>query len=444
MLHLRRFIRPLVVLALLATALALVSSPAAAQTAKVFRFENTDPSDDWEVRVTIESFGGCGENEGRGGGSSDWLERGDQWGEVLDLDCSYTFSAIARNEVDNEGELCDAELAWNGGSYGDELRTRGRGPSDTTDVDVRHEVDGGCDAVIVATFAMDPDEVVEDLPRSGADASLEARAERAVEVAEFKVRVGPDASTKSRRGCNQVFVFPMSGGDDGAVEKEFPGIPTGSSCKFRVTIEDAPGPFDITDADGLTFNTSAAGAGGALDVDLTRLVRLPYARIAIVQDVRNSNNQGTASYSITRSCAGVDSLPPTIVGGGGPGIYSTPGGNVVATLSEGRFTVHSPNFANFGAGANYLAVAEEHHVEDDRGLHRERVNPGLPGELRRRPGDHSISDLAQQQAIQQLRLRVRHRLRRQWRGYARNRHRPTADAAGVEHRLDGDIVRHRL
>ena len=30
---------------------------------------------------------------------------------------------------------------------------------------------------------------------------------------------------------------------------------------------------------------------------------------------------------------------------------------MVASLIEGRFTVHSANFANFGAGANYLAVA---------------------------------------------------------------------------------------
>ena len=91
-------------------------------------------------------------------------------------------------------------------------------------------------------------------------------------------------------------------------------------------------------------------------MDLSGLVSLPYGRIAIVQDVTGSNNRGTASYKIDRSCGGVGALPPTIAGGG-PGIYTTPGGKVVATLFEGRFTVHSSNFANFGPGANYLAVA---------------------------------------------------------------------------------------
>jgi hypothetical protein len=94
-----------------------------------------------------------------------------------------------------------------------------------------------------------------------------------------------------------------------------------------------------------------------MDIDLSKLVQLPWARIAIIQDVTGSNNQGHVGYKIARSCAGVDALPPDIVGGGGPGVFTLPGGQVVATLTEGRFTVHSANFANFGAGANYLAVA---------------------------------------------------------------------------------------
>ena len=84
---------------------------------------------------------------------------------------------------------------------------------------------------------------------------------------------------------------------------------------------------------------------------------MPWGRIAIIQDVTASDNKGYVGYKVARACAGVDALPPTIVAGGGPGIFTLPGGQVVVSLLEGRFTVHSSNFANFGAGANYLAVA---------------------------------------------------------------------------------------
>ena len=357
--NIRRLGTLIAVLSLLTTVMALTASPASAQTIEVFRFDNVDTDDDWEVRITVRSFGGCGAAQGRDGGVSGWLSTDDQWAVVLDLNCTYTFTAVARDETNREGQICDAHMMWDEDDtpLRDELHTRDSVRGDTTDVLIKHKLNGRCDSALVATFRLDPEDVVESLPRSGADSDLEARAERAVEVTDFDVRVRADSSTKNRRGCDQTLAFTISGGDAGEVEKGLSGIPTGTSCTFRVTITDAPAPFEVIDADGKLIDTRDANADGKLNVDLSSLVRLPYARIAIIQDVTGSNNQGQASYTVTRACGGVYSLPPTIVGGGSPGIITLPGGQVVATLTEGRYTVHSPNFANFGPGAGYLAVA---------------------------------------------------------------------------------------
>ena len=364
MLHLRYLIRPLVAVAVLATAVSLAASSVAAQEPRVFRFMNTELEDsDWEVRVTVDSFGGCGDADGRGGGASGWLEPGEEWGDLLDLDCSYTITAVARNQDTQRGKICDALLEWSDGSDGrvsngaDELRTRDTARGTRTDVRIEHDPNGGCDAGLKVTFFLEPDDVVEPLPSTARDSGLEDRAERAVEVAEFDIRITPHSSTKNRRGCDQLHRFTMSGGDDGEYEQEFPGIPVGTDCTFVVTMEGVQAPFRIVDTDGTSFRTGEVGSDGVIDINLSDLVELPWGRIAIIQDVTGSKNQGHVAYKVTRSCAGIDALPPAIVGGGGPGIFTLPGGQVVATLSEGRFTVHSANFANFGAGANYLAIA---------------------------------------------------------------------------------------
>ena len=357
----RYLTRPLVAVALVATAVSLAASTATAQQAVpvLYTFTNTadatsDAEKDWEVRVSIQSFGGCGESDGYGSATSGWIDAGDPYAKLLHPNCSYTFTAVARNLSTQEGKVCNAQLAWGSATPDqDELRTRG---STETTVSVKYETPLDCDSAIVATFSLDPEKVVEELPASGADPGLESRAQRAVEVSDFEVTVRPEASTKSGRGCDQTFDFDVSGGDDGEVEQSMPGIPDTQSCKFRATITEAPAPFKIVDTDGLVFNTSAA-TNGALSVPLDSLVELAYARIAIIQDVTDSGNQGVASYKIERSCAGVAALPPSIVAGGGSGIYTTPGGKVVATLTEGRFTVHSDRFANFGPGATYLAAA---------------------------------------------------------------------------------------
>ena len=79
-------------------------------------------------------------------------------------------------------------------------------------------------------------------------------------------------------------------------------------------------------------------------VDLTSLVRIESARIAIIQDVVGSGNQGTASYTVTRSC-------------GGTVLESPPAQASSSELYEGRFTVHSPDIPQFGPVAIYPVVA---------------------------------------------------------------------------------------
>ncbi len=358
MLHLRHFSRLLVVLALLATAVAVAASPSTAQSGiVVLTFDNVD-TDDWEVRVTANTLGGCTPKQGPASYSSGWLDTNDEGGEVFNpAVCTYVITAVAQNTTSNVDEICDAELQWGtGGGFSPKLNTSTR-PADQATVQVRHV--GGdtpsCSASIVLAFTIHPDEVVQALPPSGTDPDLQARAERAAAITEFNVRVTPDPSTVNRTGCNQSASLLVLG--DGEEHEE--GLePVGSkvTCDWRAKIVGAPEPFVVVSSTGKKFSSADATAG-EISVDLSDQVQLPYKRIAIIQDVANSGNEGNVSYTIARACAGVAALPPTAGSTGGSGIYTLPGGQTVATLAEGRFSVHTPNFANFGPGAVYPAVA---------------------------------------------------------------------------------------
>ncbi len=109
---------------------------------------------------------------------------------------------------------------------------------------------------------------------------------------------------------------------------------------------------------------------GLIGLDLSDLVLLPVNRIAIIQDVeRNWSNEGFAAYRVTSDCGGVRSLPPVARSSGsvGSGIFVRPGGETVVSLSNGRFTVHKPGFANFGPAAAYPAVATSSFSSEIRG-----------------------------------------------------------------------------
>ena len=208
------------------------------------------------------------------------------------------------------------------------------------------------------SITIDPAEVVEPLPESATDSSIVARAERAVEITEFRVKVTPKSTSVNRSGCNQTLDFVVAG-DGEEAEKALGSLGSGVTCEFKITVTEAPPPFEIVKTSGTSFSTADKNnSTGLIDIDLSEHVQLPWNRIVIIQDVvNNPGDQGSAAYRITSICAGVAALPPIARPGGGSGIYTLPGGKTVASLTNGRFTVHSPEFANFGAGASYPAVA---------------------------------------------------------------------------------------
>ena len=365
MLHIRHLIRPLAVVALLATSLALAAaSPAGAQSSiRVFTFESSEAdsdANDWEVQFTAQALGGCDPPNARSGYVTSWIGPNDQDGEVLDPGvCNYRITAVAR-KTESPSQLCDAELRWDGGNFGRSLTTSDASRNNVTTVEAQHVGAGNpsCSAQPTLSISINPEDIIQPLPDSAKDSNLTERAERAAEITDFRVKVTPESSSINRTGCDQTLDFFVTG-DGETAEKALSSLGSGVTCNFRITVTEAPPPFVITDANGEGFSTADKNINsGLIDIDLTDHVELPYNRIVIIQDVVNNvGNQGTAAYTISTACGGVAALPPIAISPGGSGIYTTSGGETVATLVSGRFTVHSPTFANFGAGAAYPAVA---------------------------------------------------------------------------------------
>ena len=370
MFHLRRLSKPFLIVALVAAALTASASPATAQGINVFVFQNDiDPAanedENWQTRVTVTSLGGCTPEVGLGseGYVSSWLRFGSQGGASLNTGtCAYRITAEARR---NSREVCEAVVAWATSDpadrvFEDELNSGATARGTATQVFIRQKTRtvGGdevpiCASAVSVTFSIDPEEVVKELPDHSEDDDLAARAQRAVEVTDFDVRVRPHSSTKGDRGCDVLLAFTMQGGEDGEVEKALEGMPTGSDCRFTAFLINVPEPY-VVDEDGKSFTADKT----SLTVDLSGLLELRPARIAIVQDlVGTPAEDGGASYSIQRECAGVEALPPIARPSGGAGIYQLPGGGFRAALAEGRFTVHSNRNANFGPGATYQIAA---------------------------------------------------------------------------------------
>ncbi|MYI55866.1 MAG: hypothetical protein F4062_02350 [Acidimicrobiia bacterium] len=379
MTHLRHLTRPLVVIALLAIGLALaVSSPAGAQSdIKVFKFESAETDADWEVQITAQALGGCNPPNARAGYVTSWLGPDEEDGEVLDPGvCNYRISAVAR-QVSNSGQLCTATVKWGtGGTAAASITTANRGAEVT--VVAEHATPAACSAQPVLAITIDPEDVVEPLPTTAQDSNLQARAERAAVITEFRVKVTPKSASINRSGCDQTLDFFVHG-DGEEEEKALGSIGSGVTCEFTIKVTEAPPPFQIAKPNGTSFSTADKNINtGQIEIDLSEHVRLPYNRIVIIQDVTNNpSNQGTAAYKITSVCAGVAALPP-IATTGGSGIYTLPGGQTVASLNNGRFTVHSPNFANFGPGASYGAVATSTTSDEIGGCAVTATVEGLP------------------------------------------------------------------
>lgn len=382
MAHLRHLTRPLVVIALLAAGLALaVGSPAGAQSSiTVIKFDSGETEANWEVQITAQALGGCNPRNARSGHVTTWLGPDDEDGAVLDPGvCNYRITAVAR-QVSSPGQLCTATVQWGtGGTAAASILTSARGDERTV-VAVHTGGDTpSCSAQPVLAITIDPADVVEALPATATDSNLQARAERAAAITEFRVRVTPRSTSVNRSGCNQTLDFLVHG-DGEEVEKALGSIGSGVTCDFTIAVTEAPAPFVIAKPNGRSFSTADKNVStGQIEIDdLGEHVRLPYNRIVIIQDVSNNpGNQGTASYKITSVCAGVAALPP-IATTGGAGIYTLPGGGTVASLNNGRFTVHSPNFANFGPGASYGAVATSTTSDEIGGCSVTATIDGLP------------------------------------------------------------------
>ena len=383
MTHLRHLTRPLAVIALLATGLALaVASPAGAQsTVKVFTFENPAAADSgWEVQISAQALGGCNPPGARSGHVSGWIEPQGEDGEVLDPGvCNYRITAVARQTA-TPNQLCKTKVRWgSGGTLAAAIHTSDATRDGETTVEAVPDDPASCSAQAVLAITIDPEDVVQELPVAARDSNLTARAERAAVITEFRVKVTPKSTSVNRAGCNQTLDFFVHG-DGEEAEKALTSIGAGVTCEFTIKVTEAPRPFVIAKPNGTSFNTTddKNTSTGKIDVDLSEHVQLPYNRIVIIQDVSNNpGNQGTAAYKVTSVCAGVAALPP-IATAGGSGIYTLPGGQTVASLNNGRYTVHSPTFANFGPGASYGAVATSTTSDEIGGCSVTATISGLP------------------------------------------------------------------
>ena len=356
---LRHFTATIAVLSLLVAVPALVTAPVAAQDddddepyhpTEVFIFANamTNPDNDndgepdtrWQVRVTVTALGNCVPNRGARFYDSFWLDAGEEVAASLaPTACVFRIAARARMDSLPDCEF-SAQIAWaddNGnavGTYRDgSVLTAGR-PDDETRLLVQRNADRGCSRPHRTYFVLDGESVVEELPGASTEADLLARARRAAAVAEYAVIV--ESETRAT-GCDFVTNFTVEG--DRTRSEQMLGA-TGDSCPTRASIGGAPAHVRVSEGGYVEFDAFLPN----ILVDLTSLVSVEAARIAIVQHVRGSRNRGEVTYSIARSCGGVP-------------VESPPAQATSSRLFDGRFTVHSPDIPQFGPVGIYPAVA---------------------------------------------------------------------------------------
>ncbi|MXV91829.1 MAG: hypothetical protein F4121_09455 [Acidimicrobiia bacterium] len=357
---LRHFTTTLAVLGLVATALALITAPATAQSddeddrpppAELFIFsnemENPDANNDgvpdrrWQARVMVTALGNCVPRSGQGSYDSFWLDAGEEVAARLSpTECVFRISARVR--VESTGCEYRAQLVWRddtdsvvGDYHNGSILTSGR-PDDESRISVRRHPDSGCTRPHRTYFLLGGDAMVQELPGSLPDEGLRARARRAATVGEFTVRVEPEAPDTRATGCAIGGEFTLQG--DQSRSAQVLGA-TGDRCPSRATIVAAP-PYVWVSHGYVAFDAALPN----IIVNLTPLVRIAASRIAVVQDAVGSANQGQVSYSVTRSCGGE--------------VVPSPAAQASSVdLFEGRFTVHSPDIPQFGPVGMYRAVA---------------------------------------------------------------------------------------
>ena len=299
----------------------------------------------WQIRVTVRPLGSCVPTRGEVAYLSPWLDAGGEAAVELSLsECDFSIAAVMREHARPDCRYT-AQLAWGApGSDPDLEYVTGSiltvtKPRNEPRLSITRSLRSACGGLNRAYFVIRSTEVADELPAPSADPALEALARRAVAVTDFEVRVEPHypPGTAVPPGCNRTIQFTLRG-DGSQLGKILED--TGEVCRFRARVTRAPPPFELVETGGTSFDNRYDG----IVVDLSSSVRLPAARIAIVQQVRGSADGGAVSYDIDRSCGDLTVAAPQ------------PARSSLAII-EGTFTVHAPDFANFGAGAVYPAVA---------------------------------------------------------------------------------------
>ena len=352
--HPRRLATPLLVVAALIATAAFLVAPASAQepAIKVIVIGN-DMVDDkerkerWQMQVNIHPTGGCTPTQGDRQYASSWIDAGAETGVELSVgECVFRIDVSMRQANFRTDCWYTAQLSWDpaGGTNpaDDYVLTTDR-PDGTSRLSAVRKATSACAFPPDTRFYITGTEVVEDLPGPSASADLVELARRAAEIATFGIRIEPDDSDGAvPGGCDRTATLSVRG-DGVRVRKALQA--GGVTCPLQAVVTRADAPFEAIEGESVTFTDEFR------IIDLTSLVRLPQIRIAIIQDVRGSENRGAASYSISRSCGDVTVTSPAATGGSVP-------------LNVGRFTVHAPSASNFGATAMYPAAAASEDADD--------------------------------------------------------------------------------
>ena len=361
--RLRHSSTALAFLALAVAAPVLATAPAAAQDDKpppppeFFIFSNvmTNPATDnnndgvpdtrWQVQVTANALGNCVPKRAATSYVSTWFNAGGEVGASLSTgECVFRISAKVRVAA-NPDCTYRAELSWAArdgspvGDYRDGSVITSSRPDDERRLLIRRDADSGCARPNRTYFVLGSESIVEELP-DALDDGLMARARHAATLGEFTVRVerGPGSPTV---GCDVATTFTVRG--DASSSPQELGA-TGDRCPARASLVSVPAHLKLPEGGYVEFDAALPN----IIVDLTSLVRMEVARIAIIQDVAGSDNRGEATYAIARSCGGV-------------ALASVPAQATSTPLYDGRFTVHSPDAPQFGPVGIYPAVATSHN-----------------------------------------------------------------------------------
>lgn len=345
--HLQRFATSLLAVAALIAAVTLAAAPASGQEGVTVFVIGNDMVNDrakeerWQIQVSARPVGGCTPTKGNAEYFSPWINAGAEVAAELSLgECVFRISVAMRQASNPANCWYTAALKWGERDstetpVDNAVFTSDR-PTGVSRISAVRKPTSHCAFPWETRYYINGSEIVEDLPGPSADADLLALARRAAEIAEFKVRIEPDRSAGAvNPGCDRTGTITVRG-DGRRVRHSLEA--TGGPCEFKASIVKASAPFEALQDRIVTFSDNAR------NVNLTSLVHLPQARIAIIQNAQGTANQGTASYTVARSCGNHAVTTPAAA------LRSTP-------LQDGRYTVHAPHLPSFGATSVYPAVA---------------------------------------------------------------------------------------